>query len=462
MKNKSLLNSSNQIYFASLGCARNLVDSEVMIGQLIKAGYELTPEQEKADFLIVNTCGFLESARQEALEVIEEFFMSKKPKAKVIAVGCMVQKKEKLLREKFPKIHALLGSGDAEKIVEAVQSAVSKDQVSNQKSYLQLGEVPRFVSTPSNYAYLKIAEGCKKQCSFCIIPSIKGKLKSKPVAQVVKEFTSLLSQGVKEVILIAQDLGDYGKDFSEKVSFSSLLKELLRVPGDYWIRLLYLYPDEVNDELIQVMSSDSRICPYVDMPIQHINDEILQKMHRKTNKKQIYQIINKLRAKIPKIAIRTSLMVGFPGETEEQFEELLSFVKEVKLSHIGVFTYSKEEEAYSAKLEGHLPFSIKEKRQKKLLETQLKIAKKQNEKLIGSKEVVVVDGTHPDSPYLLQARSQKQCPEIDGCFILNDFAQIPETGNRFEVEITGYSDYDLIAKVLRPIYAKKREKLTIL
>lgn len=461
MQDKSSLFSKNKIYFTSLGCARNLVDSEVMIGLLLRAGYELTPELKKADFCIVNTCGFLQAAREEALEVFQEIFSYKKKKAKVIAVGCMVQKYPHILKENFPQLHYLLGSGDAEKILEAVQSCQAEEKISSQKSYLQWGEVPRFLTTPKHYAYLKIAEGCRKQCSFCIIPHIKGKLKSKGEEQVLKEFRSLLSQGVYEIILIAQDLGDYGKDRAEKRALHGLLQKMLDDPRDFWIRLLYLYPDEIDDPFLDLMCSDPRICPYLDMPIQHINDQILKRMHRKTSKKQILKTLEKLRHKIPAIAIRTSLMVGFPGETEEQFEEILSFVRQARLSHIGVFSYSKEEESYSAGLKGHLPIEVKEERRQRLMQEQLSIVQEENQKQQGARIAVLIEGFHPDSSYLMQARSQKQCPDIDGVVILNDFEVVPEVSKLYEVEITSYADYDLIGKVIRPLPRKRVGKLSL-
>lgn len=260
-------------------------------------------------------------------------------------------------------------------ILNAVKSEGQGENVSSAKSYLEWGEVPRTIAT-QNYAYLKIAEGCKKRCSFCIIPTIKGPLKSKTDEQVLKEFRSLLSQDVKEVIMIAQDLGDYGKDRKEKRALSDLLRKMLEVPGDYWIRLLYLYPDEIDDDLIAVLKSDPRICPYLDMPIQHINDTMLKAMHRKTSRAQIMEIIEKLRSAIPEITIRTSLMVGFPGDTEEQFQELVAFVKEYQLDHVGVFSFSREKEAYAYNLPDQISEEIKLQRLELLMKEQQEVVKK--------------------------------------------------------------------------------------
>ncbi|HSX14236.1 MAG TPA: 30S ribosomal protein S12 methylthiotransferase RimO [Chlamydiales bacterium] len=444
------LNFQNKFHFTSLGCARNLVDSEVMIGILLKAGYEATSSLEEADYLVVNTCGFLESSRQEGVDTIADLFKNKKSDAKVIVAGCMVQKHGGELKEKFPEIHYLLGSGDVEKILLAVQSSESGNAVTNARSYLEWGEIPRTISTPKNYAYLKIAEGCKKRCAFCIIPTIKGPLKSKPEAQVLKEFNALLSQGVFEIILIAQDLGDFGKDRKEKGALAQLLRSMLQSKQDFWLRLLYLYPDEIDDELIEVMKSDPRICPYLDMPIQHINDTMLKAMHRMTSKEQIIGIIGKLRKEIPNVSIRTSLMVGFPGETEEQFEELLEFVKKHPLDNVGVFKFSLEKEAYAAKLPNQISEDVKQDRFDRLTKAQLKVVRKRTKSWIGRKVLAVVEGFHPESQMLLRARHSGQSPEIDGQIIINDGRKVTAFGKVYEVEITDATDYDLIGTVLGP------------
>jgi ribosomal protein S12 methylthiotransferase len=449
------VNFKNKFSFISLGCARNLVDSEVMIGILLKNGYEVTQSPEEADFHVINTCGFLESSRQEGLNTIAEVFRSKKADAKVIVAGCMVQKHNHLLKENFPNIHYMLGSGDVEKILDAVRSGDQGEAVTSAKSYLEWGEVPRTLSTPKHYAYLKIAEGCKKRCAFCIIPTIKGPLKSKTTEQVAKEFNALLSQGVFEIILIAQDLGDFGRDRKEKGALAALLRELLKVQKDFWIRLLYLYPDEIDDELISIMKSDSRICPYLDMPIQHINDEVLKAMHRTTSKEQIVTTIEKLRREIPGVVIRTSLMVGFPGETEEQFKELLQFVQKTQLDNVGIFKFSLEKEAYAAKLPNQISEEIKQDRYERLAAAQQKAVQKRSQNLIGKKVKAIVEGFHPESEMLLRARYSGQCPEIDGQIIINDGRKVTAFGNLYEVEITQVAGYDLVGRVLGPVSTPK-------
>jgi len=449
---------NNKFHFTSLGCARNLVDSEVMIGILLKAGYEVTPDATQADFLVVNTCGFLESSRQEGLQTIQDLFDVKKSDAKVIVAGCMVQKHSDMLKERFSNIHYMLGSGDVEKILDAVQAGQQGESVTSARSYLEWGEIPRTLSTPKHYAYLKIAEGCKKRCAFCIIPTIKGPLKSKTNEQVIKEFNALLAQGVHEVILIAQDLGDFGKDRKEKGALAKLLREMLTVKKDFWIRLLYLYPDEIDDELIAIIKSDSRICPYLDMPIQHINNEMLKAMHRTTSKEEIIDILTKLRKEIPHVVVRTSLMVGFPGETEEQFEELVDFVKKVPLDNVGIFKFSLEKEAYAAKLPNQITDEVKQARFEKLAAMQQKMVRKRNKQMIGRKVVAVVEGFHPESNMLLRARYSGQCPEIDGQIIINDGRKVNGFGKLYEVEITDSTDYDLIGTVLGPVAAKKEAR----
>ncbi len=442
--------AGNKIHFTSLGCARNLVDSEVMLGILLKAGYEAVEQHEEADFLVVNTCGFLAAARQESCDAIQRLIDEKKPDAKVIVAGCMVQKFGEEIRNQFPGVHYFLGSGDMEKILEAVQTDVPGQTVSAAKSYLQWGEIPRQISTPKHYAYIKIAEGCAKQCAFCIIPKIKGPLRSKPVEQVLKEFRILLEHGTKEVILIAQDLGDFGKERREKEGLEQLLAEMLKMPNPFWLRLLYLYPDEITEGIIGLIEKDPRICRYLDMPIQHISDPILKAMRRKTSREQIIQTITSLRKRVPGIVIRTSLMVGFPGETDEQFEELLTFVRDYPLDNVGIFKFSLEEEAPAAKLAGQISEEVKEERYQRLCRTQEKVAKKLGKRYVGKRHTVLIEGYHPETQLLMRGRFYGQCPEIDGQVIINDGRKVTGFGEFYEVEITDAMGYDLIGKVIGP------------
>lgn len=437
-----------KIHFTSLGCARNLVDTEVMLGFVLRAGYELTEKPTEADFLVVNTCGFLEASRQEGRQTIAELLETKKGNAKLIVAGCMVQKEGDALREQFPEIHYLLGSGDMQRILEAIASKDAGSAITSARSFLQEGEVPRQTATPRHFAYLKIAEGCAKRCAFCIIPKIKGPLRSKPQEQVLREFRVLLDQGAQEIILIAQDLGDYGKEKRQTRALEGLLQEMLKSRGAFWLRLLYLYPDEISEELIALMQSDPRLIPYLDMPIQHINDEILKAMRRKTNRAQIVQCLDLLRRSVPDVVIRTSLMVGFPGETEAQFVELLSFVQEAQLDNVGFFAYSNEQGAFSFRYPNQVPEAIKQERLARLAQAQLEVVRARLRRFIGRVLDVVVEGVHPDSPLLLRGRFYGQCPEIDGMVILNDARGVDALGTRYPVEITDAIDYDLVGRVL--------------
>lgn len=444
-----------KIHFTSLGCARNLVDTEVMLAIVLKAGCDVIEDPERADYLVVNTCGFLEASRQEALDTLEDLFSGKKEDAKVIVTGCMVRKHRELLLEHFPEIHYFLGSGDVEKIMEAILADEFGESVSQAKSYLEQGEVPRVITTPSHYAYLKIAEGCKKRCSFCIIPTIKGKLQSKTEKRVISEAKALIASGVKEVILIAQDLGDFAKDRGERDGLEKLLAKLVKLEGDFWIRLLYLYPDEITEGIIELIRREEKICPYLDMPIQHINDRILKKMHRKTNRADIIRTIEKLREKVPGIVIRTSLMVGFPSETEEEFQELIAFVKEYQLDNIGFFTYSNEKEAYSYHLADQVPEKVKERRMAEIAAVQKEIAEEKGAQYIGRKLKVLVEGHHPESDALLVGRFYGQCPDIDGEIIINDWQNVKTLGEFYEVEITDATGYDLLGRAEKRLSSQK-------
>lgn len=445
--------TSNKVFFISLGCPRNLVDTEVMLGTLLQAGYEPAKEIDTADFIVINTCGFLEASRNESLDTIKDSLKNKKKSAKVIATGCMVQTHSDVIKKECPDVHYLLGSGDVQGILKAVESESQGKEITQARSFLEMGEVPRMISTPKHYAYLKIAEGCRKRCSFCIIPTIKGPLKSKSEEQIIKELNVLLNQGVQEIILIAQDLGDYGKDqgFKKSDGLVQLLKSVLQnEKRSFWLRLLYLYPDEITDDLIALIKSDPRICPYLDMPIQHVNNDLLKSMRRLTSKEDITSCITKLRQEIPNIVIRTSLIVGFPGETDEQFAELEEFVSQYPLENIGIFKFSCEKDSHAATLPNHVSEAVKQKRLERLVKVQRKMVNKLNKKMVGKKLEVVIEGFRPESKLLLRGRFYGQCPEIDGEVIINDFSpnKVKEFGKRYTVEITDTCDYDLIGKVL--------------
>lgn len=440
----------NRLFFISLGCPRNLVDSEVMLGILLQRGYELTEEITRADFIVINTCSFLKASREESLDHVHLAMQERKATAKVIVTGCMVQSHQDLIRKNFPQVDYLLGSADVEEILAACQSVQKEQSITSARSYLESGEVPRKITTPKHYAYLKIAEGCRKACSYCIIPKIKGPLRSKKASQVCREFRALLKQGVQEIVLIAQDLGDWGCDmgYSKSEGLLFLLQEILKIPGDYWLRLMYLYPDEISDALIALMKKDARICPYLDMPIQHVNDELLKKMRRQTSKEQVTSLIKRLRSEVPDISIRTSLIVGFPGETESHFQELVDFVKKYSLDQVGVFKYSKEKLSASFSLTGHVSKSVKNKRYQTLMRAQQKSLKKNLKQKIGKRMEVVVETYHPESSLLALGRHRGQCPEVDGQVIINNVGAVKAFGKRHWVEISDFSSYDLVGSIV--------------
>jgi len=436
-----------RIHITSLGCPRNWVDTEQMLTFLLKDGHKLIGEEEKADVLLINTCGFLKESRKEAIETIEELLQRKRSDAKVIVTGCMVQNHKEEIEKRFKgKIHFYLGSGDIDQILKAIHSKEKGEYISKRCSFINMS-VPRVIATPSHFAYVKIAEGCSKNCSYCIIPKIKGPLKSRSSEHIIREIETLLSDGVKEIILVAQDLADFGKDRKEEKALCTLLEEILAIKKDFWLRLLYVYPDDMPKDLINIMSKDSRVCRYIDMPIQHVSDKILRKMKRKTSKEKIIHTIETLREKMPDISIRTSLIVGFPSETEEDFQQLVDFLKTYKLDHVGIFTYSREELSSSYDLEDQIPEDVKKKRAEILTKVQLDIAKEKNQKKLGKVVKAIVEGYHNESSYLALARSQKQAPEIDSQIIINDVSKIKKFGQFADVEITAAIDFDLIGQI---------------
>jgi ribosomal protein S12 methylthiotransferase len=453
---------NNKVHLVSLGCPRNWVDSEVMLGILLQAGYEVAQEATEADVLIVNTCGFLESARDEGSATVAGLMAQKKKSARMIVAGCMVQLKKEELDRYFPGVEYFLGSGDVEKVLQLVQSTEPHvEAVTNARSYLEAGEVPRVIATPKHYAYLKISEGCRKRCAYCSIPTIKGPLRSKSLEQVEKEFGALLKRGVQEVILIAQDLGDYGKDQGKgRQGLEELLGRLVLQEGNFWLRLLYLYPDEITDQIIELMRRDPRICRYVDLPIQHVNDVMLKAMRRTTNRAQIEAVIEKLRAALPGIAIRTSLIAGFPGETEEQHEELAQWLAQAQLDQVGVFAYSQEEGTAAGEMEGQLSQEVKEARRKRLMEIQYKVVQKRLKKLKGKTLQVLVDGPHPESNLLLVGHHAGQCPEIDGQVIICNPAAVKQRGQFVDVQITDVAGYDLVGEAIE-VEAPRRKSSSL-
>ena len=365
------------ILFVSLGCDKNLVDTEVMLGLLASRGHQMVDSEEIADVIVINTCCFIHDAKEESIQTILEMAEYKKAGSckALIVTGCLAQRYKQEIIDEIEEVDAVLGTTSYDKIVEAIDEALAGHTSVEMTDIdaLPLVESKRLVTTGGHFAYLKIAEGCDKHCTYCIIPKIRGNFRSVPIERLLKEAEDLVAQGVKEIILVAQETTLYGKDLYGEKSLHKLLRELCKISGLRWIRILYCYPEEITDELIQVIKEEDKICNYLDLPIQHASDGILKRMGRRTSKEQLVEIIGKLRKEIPDIAIRTTLITGFPGETQEQHEELMEFVDEMEFDRLGVFTYSPEEDTPAAVMSDQIPEDVKEDRQAELMELQQSI-----------------------------------------------------------------------------------------
>jgi ribosomal protein S12 methylthiotransferase len=430
-----------KLYFVSLGCTKNQIDSEIMLKKLFDNGFSLTDKIQKADFFLINTCGFLKSARDEAFSVLDDIFLNKKKSSKVIIAGCMANLFSNEIKSEYD-IYSIISSGNIDQILNACSNSIEKI---DKLSFLQDSEDARFLIDYNHLSYLKISDGCLKNCSFCIIPKIKGRLISKSKETVLKEFQYLLKKNVFEINLIAQDLLDYGKDRKEKDGFISLLKDLLKIQKDFWLRLLYIYPDEITDELIDIIAQDKRICNYLDLPLQHVSDKILNKMRRKCNKKKIVTLFEKLLKKIPDISIRASFIVGFPNETDRDFEELIDFVKTFKIDQLAVFKYANEKYSSSYKFDNQVSEEIKQKRFDILTKLQYDLNFKRQKNNIGKTFDAIVDGYHPENNLLMLARHMGQAYAVDSNIIINDTTKIKSFGKVYKLKITDVSGYDLIA-----------------
>jgi ribosomal protein S12 methylthiotransferase len=436
----------------SLGCFKNLVDSEVMLGSLKENGFELTSDEKNADILIINTCAFVEDARDESMDAIVKSIKSgKKRNQKIIVTGCLSQRYSDILKKKFSgKIHATLGAGDFHSIVEACQTVMNGkwfSQVSESPTYIYDHLTPRLRATPSHYAYVKIAEGCDNCCSYCVIPQIRGQYRSRPVDSIVAEVNSLVQSGVKEIILIAQDTTYYGKDIKDGTDLTLLLNSLLSSSDAKWIRTLYAHPDHISDDLIKLIANEERICSYIDLPIQHISDDILKSMGRMATGKEIRNIIKKIREIIPDVTLRTSLMVGFPGETEKHFNELMEFVEETCFNHLGVFVYSPEEDTKASNMLKQVSESVKQERMNQIAELHERIADEKRRELIGHEMIVLVDEVDKDNDQSV-GRTQGQAPDIDDSVFIDNGDVKPGEFTRVEI-IDTVNIYDLIGGIIK-------------
>ena len=451
----SILNSCEEVEpqfskgtyaFVTLGCPKNLVDSERMLGTLALDGYSLVSEADGADFVIVNTCGFIESSRAESKAVIREMLDLKRAgKTKgVIVAGCLPQRLGGALIDELPEIDHIVGVFGRDEINRVadhlIGGATEQRQLFRPAPIRAPDDRARLRITPQHFAYLKISEGCDRTCTFCAIPLMRGKHITKPIEQVVAEARELAADGVRELNLVAQDTTYYGLDLYGEVRLVQLLKELEQVEGLDWIRLLYLYPVNFSDELIDQIAGSSKIIPYLDMPLQHINDAVLKRMQRRVNRRQIETLLTKLRERVPNLVLRTTFVVGFPGETDAQFAELSEFVQEQRFERMGVFTYSLEPDTPAVKLDGHLPEDVKDARRDELMELQQEIAFEFGDSLVGCELDVLIDAHVEDDVWL--GRSYADAPEIDGNVLVTGTGI--EVGDMLPVELVGRQDYDLL------------------
>ena len=438
------------ILFISLGCDKNLVDSEVMLGLLDKKGYQIVDSEEDADIIVVNTCCFIHDAKEESIQTILEMAEYKKEgKLKALIVtGCLAQRYQQEIIDEIPEVDAVLGTTSYDHIVEAVEEALAGNGHVVLEDVDALPDVKekRLVTTGGHYAYMKIAEGCDKHCTYCIIPKLRGNYSSVPMEKLLAEAKDLADQGVKELILVAQETTVYGKDLYGEKSLHKLLRELCKISGIQWIRILYCYPEEIYDELIQTIKEENKVCHYLDLPIQHASDAVLKRMGRRTSKAQLVEIIEKLRKEIPDISLRTTLITGFPGETQEQHEELKDFVDEMEFDRLGVFTYSPEEDTPAATMTEQIPEEVKEDRQAELMELQQEIAFDLAEDMVGREVLVMIEGKVADENAYV-GRTYKDAPNVDGLIFINTDEELM-SGDFARVRVTGALEYDLIGELI--------------
>lgn len=439
-----------KILFISLGCDKNLVDTEVMLGMLASRGYEMTNDEQEADIIVINTCCFIHDAKEESIQNILEMAEYKKNgSAKALIVtGCMAERYRQEILDEIPEVDEVLGTTAYDRILDAVDAALAgqHEVMTADLDALPLPETKRLVTTGGHFAYLKIAEGCDKHCTYCIIPKIRGNFRSVPMERLLKEAQDLAEQGVKELILVAQETTLYGKDLYGEKSLPKLLRELCKISGIRWIRILYCYPEEITDELIQVMKEEPKICHYLDLPIQHANDTILKRMGRRTSKQELIDIVQKLRKEIPDICLRTTLITGFPGETQEQHEEVMEFIDTFEFDRLGAFTYSPEEDTPAATFEDQIDEEVKEDRQADIMELQQEIAFDKAEDMIGREVLVMIEGKVADENAYV-GRTYRDAPNVDGLIFINTDVELI-SGDFAKVKVTGALDYDLIGELM--------------
>lgn len=438
-------------YLVSLGCAKNLVDSEVMIGSLTAAGWQLVDTPEQASVLIVNTCGFLESAAQEAIDEIFAMVRVKEqyPDKRLVVVGCLVQRHQEKLALELPEVDLFVGTEGAEQLATLLASIVDRpvlERLFLPPRSLMTSTTPRVITTPFYRAWLKITEGCNNRCSYCMIPSIRGDLRSRTIDDLVAEAQRLETEGVRELSLVAQDSTAYGRDLSIGATLEELVGQLLQRTTIPWLRLLYLYPTGVTPRLLDLMAEDERLLPYLDLPMQHVSDPVLRAMNRPYGRAQLHELLERIRRKIPRIALRTTFLVGFPGETEADFLEIEEFMRAEGLDHVGVFAYSNEQGSASAKMKQQIPARVKKRRVKRLLALQAELSERRLRSFLGRVEPVLVEGVSNETDLLLQGRTRFQAPEVDGCVFINDGKA--QVGDIVPVKISESMVYDLLGSIV--------------
>ena len=442
-----------KVGFISLGCPKNLVDSEVMMGILARGGYELTPRADEAEVLVVNTCSFIEPAQKESVDAILEMAEHKKFGAakKLIVAGCLVERYREQILEQVPEVDAVVGTGEVERILEAVQGDL-KVLPARPPSFLYHDLTPRIITTPTHQAYIKIAEGCDHPCSFCIIPQLRGAFRSRRFESVVREAENLAAAGAREITLIGQDTTSYGEDLGLRDGLALLLEKLAGIQDLLWVRFLYAYPNRVTQKLLDTLAAHPRLAKYIDMPLQHASRNVLARMKRGSNGDAFLKLLERMRRTIPGVALRTSFIVGFPGETKRDFEELLQFVAAAKLDWLGVFEYSDVDNAASFALEDKVDADTIEERRARLMALQRKISREKLRAFKGRTEIALVEGPSKDNPLVWEARLEGMAPDIDGKLYLTDIelpsGEVTSIGDVVKVEITKTDAYDLIGHVV--------------
>ena len=440
-----------KILFVSLGCDKNLVDTENMLGILKNKGFEFTDDEWEADIIAINTCCFIGDAKQESINTILEMAEHKKDaRCKVLVVaGCLAHRYQDEIIKEIPEVDAFVGTSSYDKIADMINSVLEEKGISNfveDANRMPMVEADRIVTTPGYYEYLKIAEGCDKHCTYCVIPKVRGSFRSFPIEYLVNQTKKLVEGGVKEIILVAQETTLYGVDLYGKKSLPKLLHKLGLIEGLEWIRILYCYPEEINDELIEAIKNEPKVCHYLDMPIQHASDNILKRMGRRTSKQELTDIVAKLRREIPDIALRTTLITGFPGETDVDHEEVMQFIDECEFDRLGVFTYSREEDTVAAQMPDQIDEEIKEKYRDELMQLQQEISADRSATMIGRIVRVMIEGFIPeDNTYV--GRSYKDAPNVDGLVFVECDRELM-SGDFIDVKITGSTEYDLIGTIV--------------